>query len=69
MKKLDLLLVNPSNKSKMYAGIGSTLPAVEPPLWTALLAAFIRQKGFSVKIIDADAEGWNPEYCRGTGMG
>lgn len=63
--KLDLLLVNPGNRRQMYAGLGTLLSAVEPPLWAALLAAFIRQRGFSVKIIDADAEGLSPEDAAG----
>lgn len=62
MEKLDLLLINPSNKKQMYGDLSSSLSAIEPPLWTSLLAGFIREKGFSVKIIDADAEGWGPEY-------
>ena len=39
----------------------SSLASSEPPLWTALLGAYLREKGFGVKIIDADAEGWGPE--------
>ncbi|MCK4788050.1 MAG: cobalamin-dependent protein, partial [Desulfobacteraceae bacterium] len=62
MGKLDLLLVNPSNKKQMYGELGSSLAGIEPPLWTGLLAGFIREKGFRTKIIDADAEGWTPEY-------
>jgi len=63
VQKLDLLLINPSNRSQMYGALGSTLAAIEPPIWTGLIASFIREKGFSVKIIDADAEGWTPEYA------
>ncbi len=57
-----MLLVNPSSQKQVYGKLGSSLAACEPPVWTALLAAFIRDKGYSVKIIDADAEGWSPEY-------
>ncbi|HEC69180.1 MAG TPA: radical SAM protein [Candidatus Omnitrophica bacterium] len=55
-KKLDLLLVNPSNRKKMYGELSSSLSAIEPPLWTGLIASFIRAQGFSAKIIDAAAE-------------
>ncbi len=61
-QKLDLLLVNPSNKTQMYGILSFSLSAIEPPIWTGLIAAFIREKGFSVKIIDADAQGWDAEY-------
>ena len=62
MSQIDLLLVNPSNKKQMYGELGTSLVGIEPPIWIGLLAGFIRKKGFTVKIIDADAEGWTPEY-------
>ncbi len=62
MNRLDALLVNPSSQKQVYGKLGASLAACEPPVWTALLAAFIRKKGCSVAIMDADAEGWSPEY-------
>ena len=62
MNSLDVLLVNPSSQKQVYGKLGDSLAACEPPVWTALLAAFIREKGCLVKIMDADAEGWSPEY-------
>ncbi|NQT10534.1 MAG: cobalamin B12-binding domain-containing protein [Desulfobacteraceae bacterium] len=62
MSRLDILLVNPSNQKQMYGELGVSLAACEPPIWTALLAAFIRKKGYSVAIIDANANGWSQEY-------
>lgn len=62
MQNLDLLLINPGNKKQMYEKLGSSLSAIEPPLWIGLIAAFIREKGFCVKVIDADTEGWGSEY-------
>ena len=56
MENLDLLLVNPSGKKRIYGDLSSSLSGIEPPLWMGLIAAFIRDKGFSVKIIDAEAE-------------
>lgn len=61
-QKLDLLLVNPSNRNQMYGKLNISLSAIEPPIWTGLIAAFIRERGFSVRIIDADAQGWDVEY-------
>ena len=60
--QLDLLLVNPGARAQVYGKLGSTLSGIEPPLWCALLAAFIREHGYSVKIIDAEAENWSPEH-------
>lgn len=56
MAKIDIVLINPSNKKAMYGKLSKSLAGIEPPLWIGLLAAFFRDKGFSVKIIDADAE-------------
>lgn len=53
---VDLVLVNPGNRSQIYQVLGSTLAAIEPPVWAALMAMFVRQKGVSVQIIDATAE-------------
>jgi len=61
MEEIDLLLVNPANRIQMYGSLGNDFSAVEPPVWIGLLAAFIRDKGFSVRIIDTDAMGYDPE--------
>lgn len=50
---LDLLLVNPQED---YGEV-SKLAAVEPPLWCALTAAYVQERGFSVSILDAHVEG------------
>ncbi len=61
-EKLDLLLVNPGSRRQVYGGLASMLSGIEPPLWCGLIAAFIREHGYSVKIIDAEAENWSIEY-------
>ena len=58
----DLLLVKPGNQKKLYGELSQSLSAIEPPLWAGLIAAFIREKGYSVKIIDAEADNWSPDY-------
>ena len=55
-KKLDLVLVNPSGRMQIYQSLGKELAAVEPPIWVGLMATFMRTRGFSVEIIDANAE-------------
>jgi len=60
MAKTDLILVNPSSKKQIYGKLGESLAGIEPPVWTGLLASFIRDKGFEVAIIDADAEKLGP---------
>ena len=54
--RLDVVLINPGSRSLVYQGLGVTLAAIEPPIWAALIATFLRKKGFSVSLIDAEAE-------------
>jgi len=58
--KLDLLLINPGIYEQLY-GILNNIPGIEPPLWCALIAGFVREKGYMVKIIDANAENLSPK--------
>jgi radical SAM superfamily enzyme YgiQ (UPF0313 family) len=56
-RKLDLVLVNPGNRSQVFQSLASDLAAIEPPIWAALIATFIRARGFAVEIVDAEGEG------------
>jgi anaerobic magnesium-protoporphyrin IX monomethyl ester cyclase len=58
---LDLLLINPGGREKIYQNLGEELTAVEPPLWCRLTAGYVRDRGHSVAIIDSEAEGWGME--------
>ena len=60
LKELDLLLVKPGNQKKLYGDLSYSFSAIEPPLWAGLIASFVREHDFSVKIIDAEAENLNP---------
>ncbi|MEE8269001.1 MAG: cobalamin-dependent protein, partial [Nitrospinaceae bacterium] len=55
-KILDILLVTPPSKDKVFQELGKSLVAIEPPVWSLLLATFIKGKGHSVQILDAEAE-------------
>jgi anaerobic magnesium-protoporphyrin IX monomethyl ester cyclase len=59
--QLDLVLVHPGTRMQVYQSLGSTLAAIEPPVWASLLATFVRKRGFSVQILDAEAENLIPE--------
>jgi radical SAM superfamily enzyme YgiQ (UPF0313 family) len=59
--KPDLVLINPGSRAKIYQSLGARLTAVENPVWAGLIATFIRKKGFSVAIIDAEADELSPE--------
>jgi anaerobic magnesium-protoporphyrin IX monomethyl ester cyclase len=53
---VDLVLVNPSSRKKVYQSLGKELSAIEPPVWAGLMATFVRNHGHRVAIIDAEAE-------------
>ena len=57
----DLVLVNPASRTQVYQSLGKRLAAVENPVWAGLMATFVRRKGFSVEIIDAEAEELTPD--------
>ena len=59
-QKLDLLLVKPGNQKKLYGQLSYLFSGIEPPVWAGLIAAYIRNQGYSVKIIDSEAENLSP---------
>ena len=56
----DLALINPGSRSRVYQALGKELAAIENPVWVGLIATFARKKGFSVVVIDAEAEALTP---------
>ncbi len=52
---IDLLLVNPGGRRRIYQDLGNDLVAKEPPIWGGLLATHARRRGRSVAILDANA--------------
>lgn len=49
------MLVNPPTRMQVYQSLGTTLAAIEPPVWAGLIATFVRNRGLSVQILDANA--------------
>jgi anaerobic magnesium-protoporphyrin IX monomethyl ester cyclase len=58
---LDLVLINPGGRRRLYQGLANSLTAVEPPIWAGMLAAYVQRQGFSCAIIDANAEELEPD--------
>ena len=54
---LDVLLVTPPSKDRVFQELGKSLAAIEPPVWSTLMATFFQRHGHSVRILDAEAEG------------
>ena len=53
---MDVLFINPDSSAKAYQDLAEVFSAIEPPTWSLLLAESCRTKGFSVGILDCDAE-------------
>ena len=53
--RTDLVLVNPGARTEIYQSLGKRLTAVENPIWAGLIATFVRRRGYSVEIVDAEA--------------
>ena len=41
---VDLVLVNPGSRARIYQSLGATLTAVENPVWAGLIATFVRRQ-------------------------
>jgi len=54
---LNVLLVTPPSRTEVYQALSTTYAAIEPPVWSGLIAEFLRNRGWSVGMLDAEAEG------------
>jgi anaerobic magnesium-protoporphyrin IX monomethyl ester cyclase len=62
MNQVDIVLVKPGSQKQLYGKLSDfQLTAIEPPLWGAILAGFLRDKGYSVVLYDAEMENWDYE--------
>lgn len=59
--KLDVVLINPGSRARIYQALGKSLTAIENPVWAGLIATFVRTKGYSAAIVDAEADELTPE--------
>lgn len=60
-EKIDLLLINPGGREQIYQSLGNELTAVEPPLWCRLIGGYVRDRGYSIAILDTEAENCGPQ--------
>ena len=60
MSDVDVLIVKPGGQKAVYEGLSAfRLTAIEPPLWGALLAGYLRNRGYAVDMLDAEVAGWS----------
>tara|TARA_R110000782_G_scaffold268645_1_gene365362 strand:+ start:5891 stop:7405 length:1515 start_codon:yes stop_codon:yes gene_type:complete len=58
---VDVLYVQPNGAGIIYQELSKNYSAIEPPIWAGLLAQHSRKNGFSVAILDCEAERLNPD--------
>jgi len=61
---VDALFINPGNHKKTYQDLSKEYTAVATPVWTLLLAHYIRKKGYTTKIYDVNVEGWDEDTAK-----
>ena len=62
MIRPDVAIIKPDSQKKIYGELSAfDLTGIEPPLWAALLAGYLRQQGYSVELRDAEVEQWDPK--------
>ena len=60
MSKIDIVLIKPGSQKQLYGDLSDfRLTAIEPPLWAAILAGYLRNLGYSVILYDAEVENWD----------
>ena len=66
MSQLDVLLITPPSRLEVYQKLSGEYAAIEPPVWSSLIAKYLMNKNFEVKILDAEAENMTHEKkkCR-----
>jgi hypothetical protein len=65
MSGLDLLLVSPGGRDKVYQVLGGDVAAIEPPLWTRLIAGYLLDRGLPRSWMGLGLR-WRPWWCLDT---
>lgn len=60
----DILFINPGNHKKTYQDLSKEYTAIATPVWTLLLANYIRNKGYVTAIYDVNVEGWGENAAK-----
>lgn len=54
---VDVILIRPGSAREVYQCLADEITAIEPPLWTRMIAGWLMDHGVNVMIIDQEAEG------------
>ena len=53
---MDVLLVTPPSRLEVYQKLAGEFAAIEPPVWSSLIAKYLLNKNIDAGILDAEAE-------------
>ena len=56
MSNIDVLLITPPSRLEVYQGLSNEYAAIEPPVWSSLIANYLLKRNYNVKILDAEAD-------------
>ena len=59
MSKIDALLITPPSRLDVYQGLSNEYAAIEPPVWSSLIANYLLKRNYNIQILDAEAENLN----------
>jgi len=61
MSNLDVLLITPPSRLDVYQTLSNDYAAIEPPVWSMLIAKYLSRLNYNVEILDAEAENFTHE--------
>jgi len=47
MSKIDALLITPPSRLEVYQGLSNEYAAIEPPVWSSLIANYLLKKNYN----------------------
>ena len=56
MSKIDALFITPPSRLDVYQGLSNEYAAIEPPVWSSLIANYLLKRNYIVEILDSEAE-------------
>jgi radical SAM superfamily enzyme YgiQ (UPF0313 family) len=60
----DCVIVAPGPTAQIYGPLAGEFAAIEPSIWSRIIGAYLRKRGFSVHLVDMGAQGYAPEVLR-----
>ena len=56
MSNIDALFITPPSRLEVYQGLANDYAAIEPPVWSSLIANYLIKRGYTADVLDAEAE-------------